>query len=344
MRVEILMNKLTFDRRGPTCMYGLTGSPLGERGTSWQESPEDPNTPSILVRQIEGCPKGCEELIANWRGLAQRLENNLPWQAYDRLLATRMLGRQPTDCGRDERVNVIFVASFALHPKGRVEAYEELKSDMGALELEAFKDRIRKRWPLLIDAQDTATAKSALVDLVQGCIQRLEAKLEVYRQLAEERPTRTATPLTPEEKRELERLRQFELACERRVHRCENAFWKHRRETERTENGGSGPEEAIRHDETAESKPDSGAGEEVMGAPNKNSTNEPSFGGDVPKVGTMEEVAALARELGVASAEFRRVRSAGFGAVAAQGAGGGVVPGAIAEAIFGRGPLLRPIT
>ena len=60
--------------------------------------------------------KGCEALIDVWKLLRGRLENDCIWQSQDRLKAVRMLGKQPVDAAEDQRVRLIYTASFALEP------------------------------------------------------------------------------------------------------------------------------------------------------------------------------------------------------------------------------------
>jgi hypothetical protein len=339
-RIGRIMNRLLWDRRGPFCMFGLSSCTDGMPGTSFLDSPDDPNEPLELVRQLEGSIRGCEELIANWQSLGARLTNGLHWQAHDRFLATRLLGRQVVDVARDERVNLIFVASFALYTKDREDAYEELQSDMGTPELAAFLKRVRTRGPLVADAGDPTEARRALIDLVERAILRLQAKLELHQQLATEKSASPAAPLSPDEVQELERLRRFEMACQRRVHRCEDAFWKHRRQTERMEDGGGEQAEENAGDSSVES----GAVEEASIAPNENLTNEPSSGGGAPEGGTLKEVETLEQILGRAREEVRVMREATNYPVSMPAVGSSKGLAAIEKAIFERGPLLPPIS
>jgi hypothetical protein len=347
-RVAKLMIRLTWDRRGSICTYGLTNCTDGTPGTSSLDSPDDPNEPSELVRQLEACPRGCEVLIENWQSLGARLRDGLPWQGHDRLLATRLLGRQPTDIARDERVNVIFLASFALHPQDRGDAYEALQSDLGTLELKAFLKSVRSRGPRVVDAGNPAAAKQALVDLVDRAILRLQAKLELHQQLAKEKSASPSAPLTPVEAQELERLRRFELACQRRVHRCEDAFWKHRRQTESLKDGGWSADEVVGEEQTEENFSDLstqvGAPGEVPIAPNENLTNEPRLDGGAPETGTLKEVASLGETLGRAAADLRALHEMEKNAFPVRPESGAKGRAAIEEAVFARGPLLRPIS
>ena len=328
------------DRRGPLCMYALSSCNDGEPGTSWQESPDDPNDPAALVRELEGSAKGCEALIRNWRLIAERVSNDLPVQAHDRLTATRLLGRQPVDVGRDERVNLIFLASFALHPIGRVDAYEDLKSDMGTVELEKFRERIRNRGPLILTTWDTPRVKQTLLDLVDRVVQRLTGKLEVYQQLASENEADTAARLAHDHSQDAERMRRYEQAAQRRVHRCEDAFWKHRRECEQRE----GQEADYLHENLTDSSDDSEVAEEATIALNKKLPSEPNVAISASEVGTEKEVAALDKQLEWANAAVSAMRAGGIDPFATRVAGSGAGRAAIEAAIVARGPLLRPIT
>ena len=338
--VEKCMAKLLWDRRGPLCMYGLSSCNDGEPGTSWQDSADDPHDPAALVRELEGSAKGCEALIRNWRSIAERVQNDLPVQAHDRLTAIRMLGRQPVDCGRDERVNLIFLASFALHPIGRVDAYEDLKSDMGTIELEKFKDGIRNRGPLLVSASDTPRAKQMLLDLVDRVVQRLTAKIEVYQQLASEDEAEMSASLAHDRTPDGERMRRYEQAAQRRVHRCEDAFWKHRREREQMES----QEAEVLDEEMTDSSDELGVVEEATNAPKTNLPSEPKVAISASEVGTEKEVAALDKKLDWASAALAAMRAGGIDPFAPRAAGGGAGQAAIEASVNARGPLLRPIS
>ena len=349
-RVAQLMNRLFYDRRGPTAMYGLSSCVDGLPGTSWQDSPNDPNDPAELVRQLEGSAKGCQALIANWKTIAARGTNEAPLQAVDRFMAIRMLGRQPADAGRDERVNLIFVTSLALSPIGRKHAYEDLKSDMGTLELKEFAETIRSRGPLVIDAQDTAQARRAFDELIERTVLRLEARLELHQQLAAENP-RSSSPAdgpTQEEKQELEQLRRYELACQRRVHRCEDAFWKHRKEVRKSaeeEAEWAEEDEANCEGESiADLSPTSEGVEEAGKGPNENLTNEPKVARGASEVTALKRLADFKKQLDLARNAIRGVRDGGIEPLAMQSVAGGTGRAAIEESIFGRGPLMRPIT
>src|SRR5262245_34977047 len=159
-RVAAIMRRLLWDRRsGHLCLYALSANVDGGPGTSKLDSPNDPNEPSELVRELEGSLKGCEVLFEQWKTLADRVRNDLPLQSHDRLTAIRMLGQQPANCARDDRTCLIYLACFALHTIEGKDAYDDLKSDMNTIELNEFKELIRSRGPLVVDGGNPKLAK-----------------------------------------------------------------------------------------------------------------------------------------------------------------------------------------
>ena len=231
------MKRLFHDPRGPLALYGLTSAADGGPRTSSHEKPADDEKydPFVLVKQIEASPMGCQKLAEQWGELRSRIEQGLGFQAPDRLRLLRMMGKSPVMAALDEVVAKIYVASFAIYPFGCKNAYEDLKADANDEEHKLLVERIRSRSPLVLDASDTAAARQFLLDLIDRNLERLEAKLEVHRQLAEEYKIRNAARAARDETPEGEMARRHEMTCDRRVKRCMDLFWKLRRETERDE-------------------------------------------------------------------------------------------------------------
>jgi hypothetical protein len=335
------LRRLYWDRRGPLATYALSSAACGGTLGSWSLAPDDPNEPSVLVKELEASAQGCQALIENWRCLADRVEKGLPWQAPDQLKAIRMLGRQPVDAAQDDRVNLILVASFALHPIGRVHAYEDLASDLSTPELAAFQERVRSRGPLILDAQDTPTAKRALLDLVGRNIERLEAKLEAHLQHAEEQAASTAGRLAADVEAEGEKLARYEMACHRRAYRCLDAFWKYRKEMERSEEEA---EEGHEAENAGELNFERGVADGASIAQDKNLTSEPNLAVSASEVGTEMEVAALAEELDKAIKAMAAMRDGAMGPFLTRVGGERTGMAAVEGAIFANGPLLRPMS
>ena len=295
-------------------------------------------------------------MIDVWREIADRVENNFEVQSHDRLRLIRMLGKQPVDAALDQRVWVIYVASFGLHPAGKNHAFEDFKSDMGTMELEAFLPRVRSRWGLPLDASNTAGCKAALQDLIARNIERLEAKREAHLEHADESQASTAARLAYEESPQGERLGRYELACERRTHRCRDAFWKHRREMGRAEDGGwrseGRTEDEVRRvvvggdggEYVIDLRPGSGVGEALSNCPEKNLTSEPNRGLTASETTANKEIAALNEAAEIGLGVLSKMRDLGIRTSATAFGGDEKGLHAIEASILARGPLLPPIS
>ena len=235
------IRRLFSDVRGPHSMYCTSSASCGGPYTSWPTgSAANPDEPSTLVARLESSERGCLELIGHWRMLRERIEQGLEWCSTARPAQghTDAKGRQPIEVVEDQRVLLIYIGTFALHPLGKKHPLEDLKCEMETPDLDAFLDRAQTRWPLILDASDTPKAKQAMIDLVDDSLKRLEAKVEVYRGLADELAASRARRVASDSSPEAERLKRYELANARRADRCLAAFHKHRRETGGDEGGG----------------------------------------------------------------------------------------------------------
>ena len=71
--------------------------------------------------------------------LADRVKKGLEWQPQDRLKSCRLMGRQPLDILEDDRVLLVYVASYALGgPNGRDNAYEISSASWGRSTTRSF--------------------------------------------------------------------------------------------------------------------------------------------------------------------------------------------------------------
>ena len=76
-----------------------------------------------------------------------------------------------------------------------------------------------------------------LLDLIARVVERLEGIRDAHLAHAEEVAAKTARRLAIDTTTEGERLARYEMQCHRRFYKCLDAFWKHRREMERAEEG-----------------------------------------------------------------------------------------------------------
>ena len=174
---------------------------------------------------------------------------------------------------------------------------------------------MQSRWPRALDASDVTGARRVLFDLIDRNLERLEAKLEVYRGIGGEQAASTAGRLAFDQSPDGERLRRFELACQRRKQRCQDAFWKYRREMERTEGGELRTEGGgLRAEE------ESGAVNDGSCLEDQNLTTEAN--GELPASESAldKEIAATSEKISRVEKSLADLRARGFGA-----AGTGVV-------------------
>jgi hypothetical protein len=330
---------------GHHAAYGVGNACCGGPRTSVPLQPQDAILPAELVIRIESSAKGCRALLESCQEIRTRLVENLPIQSPDKLKLIRMLGKQPLDAGADQRIWLIFMGSFALHPLGKDHAFEDLKSDLTTPELEAFLDRILSRWPAPFDAADTATVRKTMLALVDQNLERLEAKLEVYRGIAGEQAASTAGRLAFDQSPDGERLRRFEQANERRAQRCLDAFWKYRREMERTEDRGLKAEDGGEELESdAGLGVESGAVNDGSCVENKNLTTEANVGLPASESELCKEIAATAKEMAKVEKSLADMRARGIGQAETEIAGGESLRSLIEKEIFASGLFMRPIS
>ena len=343
IQVDKDINLLFHDRAtGHHATYGIGNACCGGPRTSVPDKSEDAVLPAELVIRLESSERGCQALFESFQEIRTRLVENLPIQSPDKLKLIRMLGKQPLDAGADQRIWLIFMASFALHPAGKDHAFEDLKSDLTTPELEAFLDRILSRWPAPFDAADTPTVRNTMLALVDQNLERLEAKLEVYRGMADEQGASPAGCLAFDQSPDGERLRRHELACGRRLKQCQNAFWKHRREMERTEDGGRRAEDGGEEPEKiADSSVEPGAAGDGCCVENKNLTTEANGGLPASESELDKEIAAKSKVIFSLEKSLADMRARGIGAAGTEVVGGESLRSLIEKEIFSSGLLMR---
>jgi hypothetical protein len=220
------------DSRGHHSLYAISKVSDGGPTTSHPAAGggKDAEHPRTIVNRLESSEKGCLALIGYWKGLRTRLVDSLEWQPQDRLKAVRMLGWHPLDILEDQRILIIYTGCYALHPAGNPDPLEDLKCEMSTPEAEPFLKRARTRWPLILDASETAKAKQAMFDLVDRQVERLEAQVEAHRGSTDGDTEGPGVSCAGDASLEADRLRRYELASDRRAKRCLDAFYKFRRE------------------------------------------------------------------------------------------------------------------
>jgi hypothetical protein len=339
--VDADLAKLFAHPAGPIQLWGVTRPAFDQPPKSATEKSEDPDRPLEVGKRLQGSAKGCETLLGHWRAILSRVQGGLEVQAPDRLKAIRMLGLDVLSAYDDRRVAMILLASFALHPQGRDNPYEDFKSDLSTPEVTAFADRIRKQWGSFLDAGNTPAAREAFLDLISRNIELLEAKLEVHQQHTDERAASIKAQMAWDESPLGQQLARYVLAVQRGAQRARDAFYKHRREMERWVDDG---EETGEGENLGELSAELRVAEPASNAPDANLTNEPKLVGGAAEDVLLKEVATHDDVLGRAVADLRRLHETEIRGFVAPAAGDTRVPAAVEQAIMGGGPLLRPIT
>ena len=90
-----LGNRLFHDRHGPIELYASEEYDLKRPRTSWDENPDDPDHPAILVRRLKASVAGCRWLLKSWSDLRDILTLGLGLQSHEKLKMVRLMGRQP---------------------------------------------------------------------------------------------------------------------------------------------------------------------------------------------------------------------------------------------------------
>jgi hypothetical protein len=223
LKVRELSNMLFHDPCGPTPLYALRPDVCNPTHTSWNGLANDPLDPAVLVMKIEKSATGCRHLREIWTELRSRIEPGSFWQPLDRLRAIRMCGCNPVDAAANKRIAEIYLASYTLN-NGPDHAWTDLMSDMGRPMLELYRDRVRARYPDLLHTLERARGKKILIDLVEGNIARLSAKIEEFDAKTREKAQQTLARLGFDHSPEGERITRFKTRCKSDLFKAINMY------------------------------------------------------------------------------------------------------------------------
>jgi hypothetical protein len=179
-----LGNALFYDKASrSTALHGLSFDAFNREKTSRSDDPNPPENPAKLVARLSATAEGCLWQIRQWKELRKRLDSPPAfWTSLHRFRAIRLLGCQPVEARDNTQLAAIIVASFGIDPEGAEDhAWESLRSDMDKQELDKFRIEVRRSCPDLVGAQDTPKCRQILVDLTEGKIKELTAKLRRHR-------------------------------------------------------------------------------------------------------------------------------------------------------------------
>ncbi len=232
---------LFFDPRGPIALYphfrGLRYTPR----ISCTETVDDPLDPAKIVGRLEGTYTGCHWLLERWTDLRRLLEDDLEWQAPDRLKAIRLLGRQPMDALADERVMMIYLACDAMEPGGPT-SLDDLLTETTDDELKLFKERVKGRGADRKKPASPEAGRAVLLGLIEKAVAPLAAKMTVHRAHRAFEEARQQDLLAFDDSPEGELMRRYYLAKGREFNRLLSIYFKVRREADAAVDGEWDPE------------------------------------------------------------------------------------------------------
>ena len=170
--------------------------------------------PMRLVHRLESTGAGCQWMLDQWADLRALLERDVPWLAPDKLKAVRLLGRHPIDAIDSTDVARVYLASFMLvNHEGK--PFQEILNELSADEVPSYENYLKQRHYEALAPKNAAAARQMLLDIVDRATERLREKAEAHRRLAELDAISAADRLSWDDTPEGERLRRYELTCER---------------------------------------------------------------------------------------------------------------------------------
>ena len=233
--VLVLGRRLFWDPRGPVELYPQFKATIGDpMRVSWSQDIEDPDEPARLVNRLEGTTLGCAWLLDRWNELGDLLEDGLKWQAPDRFKATRLLGKQPLEPIDDLQVRWIHLCVSAMDPECEGE-FGDLSTELDSAEWKRFVERLEARDAWREKPEEAEVARAALLELVSEQEERLETLLAAH---LERESAADPDALGFQDTAEGERLRRYQMACNRTLLRILETLRKRHRESDQAKEGG----------------------------------------------------------------------------------------------------------
>jgi hypothetical protein len=212
-----LGQKLFRDACGPVALHlPHKVSEAYEDGESFRISDYsvDEDQPMRLVHRLQATGAGCQWMLDQWADLRALLERGVHWLAPDKLKAVRLLGRHPIDAIDNADVARVYIASFTLASQ-EGNPFREILNELSDNEVPSYVSYLKQRQYGALAPKDVAAARQMLLEIVDRATARLREKAERFRQLAELDADSAADRLSWDDTAEGERLRRYELTCER---------------------------------------------------------------------------------------------------------------------------------
>jgi hypothetical protein len=236
--------RLFFDRRGPLSLHPMPGGGDAEVRTSWSNIPDDPDHPARLVRSLESTQAGCRWLIAEWTKLYDRIKAGEGWHSPQKLMAVRLLGKNPIAAAADPEVLAIYLCCHTIDPQ-HPHAFFEVQCEVTEEEFDRYEQRLLAK---KLEAQrpaDAVAARAVLLELVDRKLDRLST-LAAERLAFDDAMNALQNDIMGfDDSTAGERLRRHAAGCQRAMHRAIDTIIKIRKnlETPKIDATGSASEE-----------------------------------------------------------------------------------------------------
>jgi hypothetical protein len=184
--------------------------------------------PGPMLERLEASATGCRWMLDRWAGLRRRLERGRTWRPRDQYRAIRLLGKMPLDGDQDDEVALIYRACAAMDPQGP-DAFNERWCELSVEEEPEFRDRLRARAAAAPGPDTAEEGKAALLGLVAGAVERLEAVLAACAEAEADAAADRAARLGFDTGCGGEQVRRHQATCSRTLLRMLEALRRHRR-------------------------------------------------------------------------------------------------------------------
>ena len=207
---------------------------VSDQSTDREESPPvsdysaDEDHPMGLVIRLQGTRSGCQWLLDQWAGLRALLERGVPWLAPDKLKAVRLLGRHPIDALDSMDVASVYLASHVLLGE-EGGPFQEIMNELPKDKTAVYARYMQQRGYPSLAPKDAAAARQFLLELVDRATEPLRTKAELLQKIADLDAAEAADRLSWDDTAEGERLRRYELTCNRTLLRMFELLLKVRR-------------------------------------------------------------------------------------------------------------------
>jgi hypothetical protein len=214
----------------------------------------DPDHAATLVFELESTAAGCQWLLDRWAELRERWEHGQNWGWFERFRALRLLGKQALGVESDPVIDAILPNEFRVEDSMQADdiddeweasRLDELDEVLDEEEIgRGSHDGTAQRRP------DSAASSQAVTGLMSAAIARLEALAREHRECETADLTGQASRLSFDPGDEAERLRRYQVACNRNLLRTLDALFKVRRHADESEPSEShAPHLDLPHDD-----------------------------------------------------------------------------------------------